>query len=88
MTTRDYNDPSFPGIPLTLPETTTLITIAHEGRELLSIHRDGTVTGEIEDMGEAARVFVESLRLILGGKPISLIEAVNKPDRIEKLLGE
>jgi hypothetical protein len=29
---------------------------------LLSIHPDGTVTGEIEDASEAARVFVEHIR--------------------------
>ena len=41
---------------------TVLIQNPDTGRHLLSIHPDGTVTGEIEDASEAARVFVESLR--------------------------
>ena len=32
------------------------------GRPLLTIHPDGTVTGEIEDASEAARVFVDYVR--------------------------
>ncbi|WP_442575852.1 hypothetical protein ACSBPH_01495 [Microbacterium sp. F51-2R] len=32
------------------------------GDDLLRIHDDGTVDGRLEDMGEAARVFVEFVR--------------------------
>lgn len=35
---------------------------ANDSRALLTIQPDGTVTGEIEDASEAARLFVESLR--------------------------
>lgn len=47
--------------PSTPPPPTICIT-ANDYRPLLTIHPDGTVTGEIEDASEAARVFVESLR--------------------------
>jgi hypothetical protein len=39
-----------------------LIENSDTGCPLLSIHPDGTVTGEIENASEAARVFFESLR--------------------------
>lgn len=46
----------------------TLLTIkAPDGRTLLKIDHDGTVTGDIEDASEAARVFVETVRNLLGG---------------------
>ena len=32
---------------------------------LLTIHPDGTVEGRLEDMGEAARLFVETVRVHL-----------------------
>ena len=54
--------------PSTPPPPTICIT-ANDYRPLLTIHPDGTVTGEIEDASEAARVFVESLRGYLP-KPI------------------
>ena len=38
---------------------------AEDGRMLLAIHPDGTVEGEVEDAGEAARRFIEALRLDL-----------------------
>ena len=41
---------------------TVLIQNPDTSRHLLSIHPDGTVTGEIEDASEAARVFVEHIR--------------------------
>jgi hypothetical protein len=41
---------------------TILIQNPFTSRHLLSIHPDGTVTGEIEDASEAARVFVEHIR--------------------------
>jgi hypothetical protein len=47
--------------PSTPPPPTICIT-ANDYRPLLTIHPDGTVTGEIEDASEAARLFVESLR--------------------------
>ena len=47
--------------PSTPPPPTISIT-ANDYRPLLTIHPDGTVTGEIEDASEAARLFVESLR--------------------------
>jgi hypothetical protein len=55
-----------------------------EGRELLKIGADGSVTGEIEDAGEAARVFVESLRSQLRAmlaKPLPIDEGL-----VERLL--
>ena len=36
--------------------------LAEDGRELLAIHMDGTVEGEIEDAGEAASRFVAYVR--------------------------
>jgi hypothetical protein len=45
------------------PLINPIITINSTGnRALLIIHPDGTVTGEIEDASEAAKVFFESLR--------------------------
>lgn len=52
-------------------------------RVLLCIHPDGTVEGEICDAGEAARVFVESLRHLL--KPGDLIERGKAIEAIEEL---
>lgn len=37
----------------------------HDGRALLKINSDGTVEGEIEDASEAARRFVEYVRLMM-----------------------
>lgn len=48
--------------PSTPPPPTIIIQNPLTGRHLLSIHPDGTVTGEIEDASEAARVFVEHIR--------------------------
>ena len=45
---------------------TVLIQNPLTSRHLLSIHPDGTVTGEIEDASEAARVFVEHIRMMIG----------------------
>lgn len=45
--------------------TPLLIQSSETGRELLRINTDGTVTGAIEDAGEAAQVFVNSLRGML-----------------------
>ena len=39
-----------------------LVIQGREGRELLRIKGDGTVTGEIEDASEAAQVFVAEVR--------------------------
>ena len=44
---------------------TILIQNPLTSRHLLSIHPDGTVTGEIEDASEAARVFVEHIRRMI-----------------------
>jgi hypothetical protein len=44
------------------PPPPTISIMANDYRPLLTIHPDGTVTGEIEDASEAARVFVEHLR--------------------------
>jgi hypothetical protein len=49
----------------TPPPPTILIQNPDTGRHLLSIHPDGTVTGEIEDTSEAARVFVEHIRRMI-----------------------
>lgn len=38
---------------------------AEDGRLLLSVERDGTVVGEIEDASEAARVFVGCVRQLM-----------------------
>lgn len=48
--------------PSTPPPPTILIQNPLTSRHLLSVHPDGTVTGEIEDASEAARVFVENIR--------------------------
>lgn len=45
------------------------LQIGLEGRDLLTIHRDGTVTGAVEDAGEAAAVFVRHLREHYGITP-------------------
>lgn len=41
-----------------------ILTISNPdtGEELLSIHRDGTVTGSVENASEAGRLFVDYLR--------------------------
>lgn len=40
----------------------SLAILAEDGRELLAIHRDGTVTGAVEDASEAGARFVAYLR--------------------------
>ena len=57
MTNNKYNI----GIAQPTPQI-ILIENSDTGCPLLSIHPDGTVTGEIENASEAARVFFESLR--------------------------
>lgn len=48
-----------------LASPTSILTVtAPGGRELLCIGADGAVTGEIEDMGEAARIFVREVRAL------------------------
>lgn len=48
------------------PLTPPIIQIhGFDGRVLLSIHTNGTVTGEIEDASEAARRFVEEIRRLV-----------------------
>jgi len=49
-------------VGLSTPPPPTISIRANDSRALLTIQPDGTVTGEIEDASEAARVFVESLR--------------------------
>jgi hypothetical protein len=49
-------------VGLSTPPPPTISIRANDSRPLLTIQPDGTVTGEIEDASEAARVFVESLR--------------------------
>ena len=49
------------------PLINPIITINSTGnRALLTIHPNGTVTGEIEDASEAARVFVDHIRKYIG----------------------
>ena len=43
-------------------EVPDISIIGEEGRELLTVHRDGTVTGSVEDASEAGRLFVEAVR--------------------------
>ena len=45
------------------PTSTMLQIHGADGRELLAIHPDGTVTGAIEDAGEAAARFMEAVGL-------------------------
>lgn len=45
------------------------IICANDGRNLLKIDlKNGTVEGELENTGEAARIFVKHLRLLIGEK--------------------
>lgn len=50
--------------PPTPPER-PLVVLGDDGRELLAIHRDGSVTGEARDASEAARVFVREVSALL-----------------------
>lgn len=43
-------------------EAPTITILAQDGRDLLKIHPDGRVEGEIEDASEAGRRFVEAIR--------------------------
>lgn len=45
------------------PTEPTMLTIKHpDGRDLLTFHRDGTVTGDVGDAPEAAQVFVAAVK--------------------------
>lgn len=48
--------------PATLAPPDIITVTATEGRTLLRITHDGQVDGAIEDMGEAARLFVTEVR--------------------------
>ena len=61
--------PAFP------PPPTVLIQNPITGRHLLSIHQDGTVTGEIEDASEAARVFVDHIRHMIAEPQTDALKA-------------
>lgn len=67
--TRGPMDQGFPRLTACDPDDgcapPDIVTITKEGRTLLRIGPDGVVEGEIEDMGEAARVFLEELRRLL-----------------------
>lgn len=39
-----------------------LLSIKSKGKTLLVMHKDGTVAGSIEDAGEAAKIFLKTLR--------------------------
>lgn len=55
------------GIELSQPWPDHILSIVDaDGRALLRIEWDGTVTGTIEDASEAAAVFVAELRHIIG----------------------
>ena len=59
---------------------------ANDNRALLTIKPDGTVTGEIEDASEAARLFVESLRGYLR-QPTQSDALVAENKRLREALG-
>jgi len=49
------------------PKPTYFQLVGNDGRTLLKIDlRDGSVTGEVEDAGEAAAVFVAEVRRMMG----------------------
>jgi hypothetical protein len=48
------------------PPPPIISIMANDYRPLLTIHPDGTVTGEIENASEAARVFVDHIRKYIG----------------------
>lgn len=39
----------------------------YDGETLLEIHRDGTVDGYLENVSEAAEIFVREIRYLFGG---------------------
>ena len=43
-------------------QTHPLRVVAEDGRVLIQLNPDGTVTGTVEEASEAGRVFVESIR--------------------------
>ena len=48
------------------PPTPPIVEIhGFDGRVLLSIHTNGTVEGDIEDVSEAARMFVKEIRRLV-----------------------
>jgi ribA/ribD-fused uncharacterized protein len=54
----------------------TMITLSGKGRTLLTITAAGEVTGKLEDMGEAARVFVEQVRTQFKGNGKAVAAAI------------
>lgn len=64
---------------LRAPDASILtITAPEDGRTLLSLEWDGSVTGEIEDASEAGRLFVEYLRENLVFHPSISVEQVKR----------
>lgn len=57
--------------PFKSPEK--VVIQGEDNRELLVIHRDGTVTGDIEDVSEAGARFVAYLREALGQTPVGQV---------------
>jgi hypothetical protein len=52
-------------VTLHQPEAGPIRIVGADGRDLLVIHPDGTVTGDVADAGEAARVFVREVAYLL-----------------------
>lgn len=55
-----FVEPQRPRVTISVADPVRIY--AEDGRLLLRIGSDGSVDGAVEDMGEAARIFVERLR--------------------------
>lgn len=62
------------------PTPPIIYITANDGRPLLTIKRDGSVEGEIENASEAARLFVESCRGLLRQAATDAIAALKFDD--------
>jgi hypothetical protein len=63
----DENTAERPSFSIAIPKPSIIAIHGADGQGLLAIHPNGTVTGAIEDAGEAAAVFVRELRGLIAG---------------------
>lgn len=67
----------------------TALTIQHpDGRALFVFHRDGTVTGDVREAGEAAAVFVREVRRLFGRPDVARSEAAIKAEALREAADE
>lgn len=71
--------PEYPNLKIRVPEYPIVkISSPTTFRDLLSIYPDGTVTGDIQNVSEAGRLFVEHIRFMLPQPQVDVLKAARE----------